>query len=121
MEYTDEMYFLPEHYGYKNCGIVISREKINYILDEKGVYYEAHCLMKTCDELLKQYFTHIELVGVIMLPKDWTKARNIYDLIVSSFEIKSYQNNNRNQSFKCSIKQATKNVLYVDHKKWEGI
>ena len=68
----------------KNCGIVISREKINYILDEKGVYYEAHCLMKTCDELLKQYFTHLELVGVMMLPKDWAKARNIYDLIVSS-------------------------------------
>ena len=84
MEYTDEMYFLPEHYGYKNCGIVISREKINYILDEKGVYYEAHCLMKTCDELLKQYFTHLELVGVMMLSKDWAKARNIYDLIVSS-------------------------------------
>ena len=84
MEYPDEMYFLPEYYGYKNCGIVISREK-NYILDEKDVHCEADCLMNTCDELLKQCFTHIiELVGIIMPPKDWAEARNIYNLIVSS-------------------------------------
>ena len=29
----DEMYFIPEYYGYKNCGVVLSMEKINYILD----------------------------------------------------------------------------------------
>ena len=69
----------------KKCGIVVSTEKINYILDEKDVHYEAHCLLNTCDKLLKQYFTHvIELVGIIMPPKDWAEARKIYDLIVSS-------------------------------------
>ena len=80
----DEMYSLPEYYGYKNCGTVISTEKINYILDEKDVHYEAHCLLNSCDEMLKQYFTHIiELVGIIMPPKDWAEARKIYHLIVS--------------------------------------
>ena len=51
---ADEMYFLPEYYGYKNCGIVVSTENINHILDEKDVHYEAHCLLNTRDELLKQ-------------------------------------------------------------------
>ena len=79
------MYVLPEYYGYKNCGIVISTEEINYILDEKDVHYEAHCLLNSCDEMLKQYFTHIiELVGIIMPPKDWAEARKMYNLIVSS-------------------------------------
>ena len=51
--------------GYKNCGIVISTKKINHILDDKDVHYEAHCLVNTCDKRLKQYFTHIiELVGI---------------------------------------------------------
>ena len=76
----DEMYC-----GYKNCGIVISTKKINHILDDKDVHYEAHCLLNTCDKRLKQYFTHIiELVGTIMPPNDWVEARKIYDLIVSS-------------------------------------
>ena len=51
---ADEMYFLPEYYGYKNCGIVVSTENINHIPDEKDVHYEAHCLLNTRDELLKQ-------------------------------------------------------------------
>ena len=35
---ADEMYFLPEYYGYKNGGIVMSTENINHILDEKDVH-----------------------------------------------------------------------------------
>ena len=73
----DETYFLR--------GIVLSTEKINFILDERDINYEAHCLLYTCDDFLQQYFTYvIELLGITMPPKDWAEARKIYDVTVSS-------------------------------------
>ena len=55
---------------------------MNYVLDERYIHYETHCLLNTCDELLKQYFTRfIELVGIA---KDWLKQEKYYLIVFSS-------------------------------------
>ena len=115
------MYFFRERYGYNKYGIVMWREKINYVLDERDMHYGAHCFLSTCDELLKQYFTRfIELVGIA---KDWLKQEKYYWIIFSSSWISLLKQNyirvitetkgsnmtsTKHQKIKCPLSRAYK-------------
>ena len=54
----DEMYYLPENFGYEHWGLVISDEHINNILQQKNIYEGANNVAEAHEDL-QDYFWHV--------------------------------------------------------------
>ena len=55
---TDEMYYLPENFGFEHRELVIGDEHINNILQQKNIYEDANNVTETHEDL-QDYFLHV--------------------------------------------------------------
>ena len=80
----DEMFDLPELYGYQKCGRRVNNDVVEWILNQRDIHTEAFDILNQCNEEFTEYFKYVVNVrGFTMPPCDWDEARTIYDTIIS--------------------------------------
>jgi hypothetical protein len=81
----NEMFDLPEFYGYQRCGRSVNNDVVEWILDQRDIHTEASGILNQCDEELTEYFKYtLKEMGFTMPARDWQEARKIYDTIISA-------------------------------------
>ena len=80
----DDMFFIPEIFGYKKFGRGVSDDTIDWILQQRNIHSEASDILDGCDDQFEEYFKYvIRTLGYSIPPRDWLEAREIYDRIMS--------------------------------------
>lgn len=81
----DEMFYLPELFGFQKCGKKIESNVLSWITTRRDIHHAAIQLLNKIDEDLNVYFEHVVRVkGYAMPPRDWNEAKEIYDTIISA-------------------------------------
>ena len=80
----DEMFDLPELYGYQKYGRRVNNDAVEWILNQRDIHTEAFDILNQCNEEFTEYFKYVvNMRGFTMPPCDWDEARTIYDTIIS--------------------------------------
>ena len=80
----NEMFDLPEIYGYQKCGRRVNNDLVEWILNQRDIHTEASDILNQCNEELIEYFKYVvNEMGFTMPPRDWQEARIIYNTIIS--------------------------------------
>ena len=78
----DEMYYLPENFGYEHRGLVIDDEHINNILQRKNIYEETNNVTEAHEDL-QDYFWHVVNCEKLPFPPTtWEEATMIFKRII---------------------------------------
>ena len=83
----DEMYYLPENFGYEHRGLVIDDEHINNILQRKNIYEETNNVTEAHEDL-QDYFWHVVNCEKLPFPPTtWEEATMIFKRIIEKASI----------------------------------
>ena len=86
-EVPDEMYYLPENFGYEHRGLVIDDKHINDILQQKNIYEEANNITEAHEDL-QDYFWHVGNCEKLPFPPTtWEEATMIFKQIIEKASI----------------------------------
>ena len=79
----DELFFLPQSHGHTNCGIHISKDDIQNILDERDIYAEADLAGNTVDSEMVEYFSYVVKEENLQHPPgSWSQAKAMYEKLI---------------------------------------
>ena len=75
----NEMFDLPEIYGYQKCGTRVNKDHVEWILSYRDIHTEASNILNQCNEELTEYFKYeLNVMGFTVPARDWQEARIIY-------------------------------------------
>lgn len=78
----NEMYYLPENFGFLKCGIEIDNHDINTVLEQRDVFTDANNAIMT-DEDLEKYFRYVVMCEKLSFPPNtWDEARQVFKTII---------------------------------------
>ena len=81
----DELYYMPELYGYQQRGLRINSNVLPWVWNQRVIHGEADNVLNEIDEDLHSYFRYVvDQLGISLPPRDWVEAKTIYNTIISA-------------------------------------
>ena len=79
----DVLYHISQLSGYMDKKITVSQNRLNKLLNQTGVIYEAMQIIEGRDEELEEFFHHvISTEQLLYPPKNWNDGRNLFEAII---------------------------------------
>ena len=79
----NELYFIPEKFGYLDCGKAITNSDINRLTQQRDIFREGHLILSENDAELQDYFEYvIRNERLVYPPCNWSEGKTLFEQII---------------------------------------